>query len=110
MIEILQSGDQVELKGTLTVDTVSSAFARLPKPGKHDTRIDLSGIDELDSAGLSLLVYWQQLAEMENGKLVFLNPSPQIVTMSKISGLESLLGAEKDISSTCSTESTGVGN
>ena len=110
MIEILQSGDQVELKGKLTVDTVSSAFARSPQFGKHSTRIDLSGIDEMDSAGLSLLVYWQQMSEMQNSKLVFLNPSPQIVTMSKISGLETLLGSEKDISPTRSAESTGVGN
>jgi anti-anti-sigma factor len=91
MIDILQSADQVALKGSLTVDTVSSAFARSPQFNEGSTRIDLSGIDEMDSAGLSLLVYWRQQSEMKNCELIFLNPSPQIVTMSRISGLESLI-------------------
>ncbi len=53
--------------------------------------VDLSSVEEMDSAGLSLLVYWKQQSEGQNCDLVYLDPPPQIVTMSKISGLESII-------------------
>ena len=66
------AGERWLLAGALTVDTAASVMessrrAALPKTGK----VDLSNLDQVDSAAVAVLLVWQRRAAVEGATLVF---------------------------------------
>lgn len=84
-------GSNISLLGKLTVDTVSGLYHQAPTLGKGDFKMNLAGVEEMDSAGLALLVHWQQQALKQDSRLHLVDAPEQISTMIRISNLEALL-------------------
>ncbi len=82
--------DRVELSGDLTVKTARRLFDQPPRLHPGEVRMDLAAVREVDSAGLALLVHWDNLAAASAGKLTYTNAPAQLREMAKITGLEAL--------------------
>lgn len=54
--------------------------------------VDLSGVGQVGSVGLSVLLCWIRKAEALGKKLVVVNMPDKMRDMSRVSGLEELLG------------------
>ena len=53
--------------------------------------LDLSGIDFMDSSGLGLIMGRYTLIKQCNGSLAILDPSPAVIKMIKLAGLERII-------------------
>ncbi len=57
--------------------------------------IDLQGVGRSDSAGIALLVEWLRNAKSQNSDITFLNIPSQMLALTRLSGLEAVLGLSK---------------
>ena len=90
MSDIIVSGDgNLALRGDLTYATVRRLFADTPVFADTVT-VDLQAVAGVDSAGLALLVHWDNVAAANAAELRFTGAPTQLKQMAKISGLESL--------------------
>ncbi|VAW89125.1 hypothetical protein MNBD_GAMMA17-1865 [hydrothermal vent metagenome] len=60
--------------------------------------IDLQAVGRSDSAGIALLVEWLRNAKNQNSDITFLNIPPQMLALTRLSGLETVLGLPKTAS------------
>lgn len=84
----------VPLEGPLTIYTAADSKAALlpliqPERGLE---LDLSMVDEIDCAGLQLLVLAGREAKRLGGQLVLTNHSPAVIAALELSGLGNELG------------------
>jgi len=93
MTSLSYSQSGATLDGPLTVDTVAGVFAKPLDCSADQLSLDLSSVSEIDSAGLSLLVYWKQQAHGKNCGLELVNIPEQVASMIRISGLEQLFAS-----------------
>ncbi len=63
--------------------------------GNAAITIDLQGVGRSDSAGIALLVEWLRNAKNQNSDITFLNIPPQMLALTRLSGLEAVLGLSK---------------
>ena len=80
-----------EIRGQLTFETVPRYFSHTPQmfPGGHGpVTVDLAGVTLADSAGIALLVEWQQQARVANRALQFANIPEQVRKVIHVSGLQ----------------------
>ncbi|MDQ7091217.1 MAG: STAS domain-containing protein [Methylococcales bacterium] len=54
----------------------------------HEVNIDLSEVNQSDSAGLALMIEWIKLSKLHNTKVSFSHIPEQLLTLAKLSGLE----------------------
>ncbi len=83
------------LNGELTFDTVPEIYRETIRWLSLDDRfrsVDLSNVERVDSAGLSLLLDWQSSALSRQRILQFNNPSPELVRLAALCGADTLLG------------------
>lgn len=83
------------LNGELTFDTVPEIYRETIRWLPLDDRfcsVDLSNVERVDSAGLSLLLDWQSSALSRQRLLQFNNPSPELVRLAALCGADALLG------------------
>ncbi|WP_423749229.1 lipid asymmetry maintenance protein MlaB [Pseudomonas sp. VD9] len=57
-------------------------------PLAHEVELDLSNVDELDSAGLQLLILIKRESLKEGTQLLLSNPSPTVTEAIRLSGLD----------------------
>lgn len=84
----------VPLEGPLTIYTAAEHKALLLQslqPGA-EVELDLTGVDELDCAGLQLLVLAKQEASRMGCRLQLANHSPAVIDAFELSGLGSFFG------------------
>lgn len=81
----------IALSGKLTADTVTEVYNQSPNFESGLLEVDVSEINEMDSAGLALLVYWRQQAERHRCHLKLVKPPEQVKTMIRIADLDTLL-------------------
>ena len=82
------------LEGGLTIYSVSEHMGLLLRaltPGA-EVEVDLSALDELDCAGLQLLVLAKQEAHRQGCELRLSNHSPAVIEALELSGLVSFFG------------------
>lgn len=74
---------RVALLGELTIYTAGQAKQEIPPHlAKHDpVEIDLSGIDELDTAGVQVLLWLKRCAAAEDKNLPFVFHSSAVVAV-----------------------------
>ncbi len=72
---------------------------RFPSGADIDLRIDLSGVQESDSAGLALLLEWLRIARKRKQNVRFANVPNQIAALARISEVEELIvpGATQEL-------------
>lgn len=86
-------GERVVLQGELTFASVLFALNQtaglLSQSGNWT--FDLSGIDRIDSAGLSLLLEWLRRARKEGGRLTYIHLPKQLQAIAKVVGVENFI-------------------
>ena len=60
----------------------------------HELRLDLSGIDFMDSSGLGLILGRSRLLAQLGGELIVSRPSPAVRRMLDLSGMERIVRIE----------------
>ena len=80
----------LRLEGTLRAADAAALFDGLPV-ADGPVRLDLSDVEAVDSAGLALLLEWQQRLEQSGGALVIVAPPEALVRLARISGVDTLL-------------------
>ena len=80
------------LAGPLTINNVASVLSEsvgipLPKTG----RVDLKGVDPVDSAGVAVLLEWKRRALAEGVALAFENVPPSMASLAELYGVDGLL-------------------
>ena len=78
----------------------TSALAGAVDTALHDGRnyliLDLSGVEYMNSAGLRVLVQVYKEVQRTSGALVVANPSPQVMRLMNLVGLDSVLTIHQD--------------
>jgi phospholipid transport system transporter-binding protein len=59
--------------------------------GHRSLRVDLSGLTQVDSAGLALLLEWLRRARSRQGTLEFLAAPDRLRALARLSGTEEIL-------------------
>ena len=91
--EVLRADDgRWVLAGPLTISNVAGVLAAsvgvpLPSTG----RVDLKGVDPVDSAGVAILLEWKRRALAEGMQLAFENVPPTMVSLAELYGVDELL-------------------
>jgi phospholipid transport system transporter-binding protein len=94
---IATTTDNLVMKGELSFNTVKTLWNKSKKLFTYTPttiKIDLSQISHSDSAGLALLIAWQQLASKQHKTITFKNLPQQMLNMAKISKLNNILHIE----------------
>jgi phospholipid transport system transporter-binding protein len=86
------AGERWLLAGPLTVDTAASVLrssrkAALPKTGI----VDLTGLDQVDSAAVAVLLAWQRRAAIEGVALSFNGAPPSLAALAELYGVAELV-------------------
>ena len=82
------SNDAIVVTGELDAHTCSDLIAALePLPGSGDVRLDVSGVEFMDSSGLRALIGAHQSAEGADRRLVIVRPGKAVARIIEISGL-----------------------
>ena len=71
-------------------------------PLAHEVELDLSNVDELDSAGLQLLILIKRESLKEGTQLLLSNPSATVSEALRLSGLDDYF------TNACFTQSVGA--
>ena len=93
--EVLRADDgRWVLAGPLTISNVAGVLAAsvgvpLPSTG----RVDLKGVDPVDSAGVAILLEWKRRALAESMQLAFENVPPTMVSLAELYGVDELLSS-----------------
>ena len=87
------AGERWLLEGALTVDTAASVLessrkATLPKTGK----VDLTGLDQVDSAAVAVLLAWRRRAAVEGVALAFAGAPASLAALAELYGVTELVG------------------
>ena len=81
----------VSATGEVDVFTAPRLDDALTAAGRTDVVVDLSGVDFLDSTGLSVLVKAQQTVQEAGGKLAVVVTAERVAKVFRITGLDQTL-------------------
>jgi len=87
------SNDEVRLVGNLTRDNVASISAKQVKEiiKKDVLKVNLSGIDKVDTSGLAWLFLLLEKAKKQSCQLVLIEMPEDMIKLANLSRVESLL-------------------
>jgi phospholipid transport system transporter-binding protein len=83
------------MSGPLTFDTVGGLFrdsGELPVATGRVTTVDLEKVENVDSAGLALLLEWQSRAKRQGHELDFRNAPRDLLRLAALAEASDLLG------------------
>ena len=80
------------IEGSLSRDHIAALWHRGQQDwaGLARVELDLSAVDQCDSAGLALLVDWLRIATLNGQQLVLVHMSDQMAALARLAELESL--------------------
>ncbi len=81
MVQIHRNRNVLKLSGELTIYHVTEARTRLGEElaAHPDLEVDLSGIEELDTAGAQLLLWLKREGKTRGGAIPFAHHSPAVL-------------------------------
>jgi len=89
---IVREGDKLQLAGPLTLQTAKALFERgLQADGSTSLAVDLSRVEAVDSAGVSLLLSWLREAQRSNITLCFSNIPENLMSLARLYGVAEML-------------------
>jgi phospholipid transport system transporter-binding protein len=90
--------ERVRLSGELNFSTVSGLEEQSKKLFKENNSIilDLKEVKRADSAGVALLVEWVRQAESHHCKVNFTNIPEQMLSIARVSALDTILPLIRD--------------
>lgn len=92
---VKRAGDTVSVAGTLTITTASAVLAAASECFDVDSRllnVDLSGLQQVDSSALAVLLEWLRRAARSDQQLAFRDVPERLKQLAQISELEDVLG------------------
>jgi phospholipid transport system transporter-binding protein len=91
---IRRDGDRMLVSGPLTLASVTATLREGSAAIAQGVRtVDLSGVGELDSSALALLLAWLREAKQSNRALSFANLPQGLTTIARLYGVAELLPA-----------------
>lgn len=83
-----------ELHGAMSFETVDRILRQSQKLfGRYENlKVDCSGVNDADSAGLALLLEWKSQAYRQNGEIHFSRLPQSIVAIARTTEVDHLLG------------------
>ncbi len=88
---IEQASGELQLSGDLQVAAATRLYAELPVTATT-YEVNLSAVEAIDSAGIALLVDWQQRLQSAGGALTLVDVPDSLVRLARIGGVAKLLG------------------
>ena len=84
---------KIAMPEQLTFDTVPNALEALKKQFKEHTSVELSfaSVQHIDSSSIALMLALLRYAEKHKMQLAFSHPSPQLLKIIRVGGLESMI-------------------
>lgn len=86
-------GDRCKLEGPVNsanaVEVLEEGARLFVSPS---VTLDLSGLTEVDSAAISLLLEWRRAAQREKRSITYINLSDNLQSLAKLYGVTELLG------------------
>jgi len=93
-IQTSSTGETISVNDALTFDTVARVLAASApwfRAGAGSLTIDLAGATRVDSAGVALLLEWQERAQRVGRELLFVRAADQLRQIVQVSGLGAAL-------------------
>lgn len=89
---IQREGNSLRVSGRLTMDSIGTLFGEAMQAldGKNWT-IDLAGVEEADSAAVSLLLAWLRNAQQHAAMLTFVNVPDNVRSLADLYGVADAL-------------------
>ncbi|WP_374355888.1 lipid asymmetry maintenance protein MlaB [Chitinimonas sp.] len=85
----------ISLAGSLTLESISRVEREVaPSLTQDQVILDLSAINEIDSAAISLLLHWQRAAMAAGHRLFLRNPPASLLSLAGLYGVEEFLPLE----------------
>ena len=86
----------VAVRGRLTIDTSPDLLDQLKKAAKRATelKVDLRGVEFLDSSGISVLIQGLKLAQERSIDYALVDPSPKVQAIIELSQLHEFFTIE----------------
>ncbi len=92
MLELVRTDGNYRLVGDLTVHCARHGYENSPEFTGAVCQMDLESIQNMDSAGLALLVYWYNQAARSSCHLEFLNVPDKLVQIAEMGSLGEVFG------------------
>ena len=86
---VVKIGGEIDHHGAVSVRTGIDDVLAARRPPR--VFLELSGVSFMDSSGLGLIMGRYALVKRYGGKLAVLNPSPAVVKMTNLAGMERLI-------------------
>lgn len=94
---ISREGNQVRVSGRLTMDTVTGLIKGGLQPnGLSALMVDMSGVEAVDSAAVSLMLAWVREAKRNNISLIFSNVPDNLLSLADLYGVSDVLTLHRD--------------
>ena len=86
-------GGRCALQGPITMQNVTAVLEESARlfAGEH-VLVDLSGVTEVDSSAVSLLLEWRRAAARANRRIEFTNLPGNLKSLAELYGVSELLG------------------
>ena len=89
---ISRTGNLLQVSGPLTLQTVKPLYdGGLQANGQASLVIDLSGVEAVDSAAVSLLLAWLREAQRSNVSLSFSRIPDNLLSLARLYGVADML-------------------
>lgn len=81
----------ISLSGALTHNTIPAIYRNTPAFTEPETRIDLQGVEKVDSAAFALFVVWRNRAARNSSSLRFSHVPDKLKEIAQLANLERIL-------------------
>jgi len=79
---------RMDLPGTEAIET---EFSKLAGPPQNRVLVDLSGVNFVTSYGIRMLLFNAKGVHRRGGRMVLLNPDPNVTRILEVAGIDSLI-------------------
>ena len=92
MSQIIESGEQWQIAGAMTVDMVEALLIESESlQNKDSQQIDLSSVTDVDTATISLMLEWIRRAKARGGKVIFVNLPESLLSLVNLYEVSTLI-------------------
>jgi phospholipid transport system transporter-binding protein len=92
MAQITQAGNSWSLTGEVVIDTASALLeASKGLSITENTKIDFSGVTNIDTSTISLIFEWRRRAKNENQTIQFVNLPTNLNSLTQLYGVAELI-------------------
>jgi phospholipid transport system transporter-binding protein len=92
MAQITQAGNGWSLTGEVVIDTVSALLETSKAlPITANTKIDFSGVTNIDTSTISLILEWKRRAQKENQSIQFVSLPANLNSLTQLYGVAEII-------------------